>query len=79
VKRAAKKSAGTSRVPAPQRAILSKMRDLSPERVAEVEDFIDFLRQRQDERLLTHAATKLAEGSFEKVWDNPDDAAYDQL
>jgi hypothetical protein len=79
MKRGSKKAAGTSRVPAPQRAILSKMRDLPPEKVAEVEDFVDFLRQRQDERRLTQAATKLAEGSLEKVWDNPDDAAYDQL
>jgi Protein of unknown function (DUF2281) len=67
------------RVAAPQRSILSKIQTLPPEKVAEVEDFIDFLRQRQDERALTQAATRLAEGAFEKVWDNPDDAAYDQL
>jgi hypothetical protein len=62
----------------PQRAILAKIQDLSPEKVAEVEDFIDFLRQ-QGDRQLTRAATKLAESAFEKVWDNPEDAAYDQL
>ncbi len=43
-----------------------------------MEDFIDFLRQRQDDRRLTRAAARLAEGAFAKVWDNPDDAAYDQ-
>jgi len=79
MKRATKKTAGTSRVPAPQRAILSKMRELSPEKVAEVEDFVDFLRQRQEERQLTHAATKMSEKAFAEVWSNPDDAAYDRL
>jgi hypothetical protein len=64
-----------SRVPAPQRAILSKMMDLSPDKVAEVEDFIDFLRQRQEGRPLTRIADK----SFAEVWDNPEAAAYDQL
>jgi hypothetical protein len=68
-----------SRVPAPQRTILSKMRDLPPDKVAEVEDFIDFLRQRQGDRQLTRAASKLAEKAFTEVWDNPEDAAYDRL
>jgi hypothetical protein len=68
-----------SRVPSPQRAILKKMLDLAPDKVAEVEDFVDFLRQRQDDAQLTRAATKIAETSFAEAWDNPDDAAYDQL
>ena len=52
---------------------------LPPEKVAEVEDFVDFLRQRNDERRLTQAAAKLSEKAFRKVWDNPDDADYDRL
>ena len=79
MKRATRKSRGTSRVPAPQRAILSKMRELSPEKVAEVEDFIDFLRQREDDRQLTHTAAKMSEKAFAEVWSNPADAAYDRL
>jgi hypothetical protein len=46
--------------------------------VAEVEDFVEFLVQR-DDRHLTQAATKLAEKAFRKVWNNPADAAYDRL
>lgn len=53
-----------SRVPTPQRAILFKMRDLPPDKIAQVGDFIDFLRQRQDDRRLTTAATKIAEKAF---------------
>jgi len=59
-------------------ALVEKIHGLPPEKVAEVEDFVDFIAQR-DERRLTHAATKLSEKAFKKVWDNPRDAAYDRL
>jgi hypothetical protein len=58
--------------------LIRKIRSLPPERVAEVEDFVEFLSQR-DDRQLTHAAAKLAEQAFRKVWNNPADAAYDRL
>jgi hypothetical protein len=59
--------------------LLEKIRVLPPERLAEVEDFVDFLCQRDADRYLTQAATKLSEAVFQQVWDNPDDAEYDQL
>lgn len=59
--------------------LLAKIRCLTPERVAEVEDFIDFLRSREAERDLTDAASRLAEPAFARVWDNADDADYDRL
>ncbi|MDT7541779.1 MAG: hypothetical protein QOE33_1683 [Acidobacteriota bacterium] len=58
--------------------LIEKLRSLPPERIAEVEDFIDFIAQR-DERLLVHAAAKLSEESFRLVWDNEEDSVYDQL
>ena len=36
--------------------IVQKLRTLRPERLDEVEDFIDFLSQREDDRQLTRAA-----------------------
>ena len=60
-------------------AILEKLKQLPPERLAEVEDFVDFLRQRADERTLVRAATKRAEEAFGRVWENPEDADYDRL
>lgn len=69
-------------MPAPNRSdeeLLEKIKSLPPDKLAEVEDFVDFLRQRGDERGLAHAATKLSEDAFRKVWDNPDDADYDRL
>jgi hypothetical protein len=59
--------------------LLAKIRRLAPERVAEVEDFVDFLRQRDEERGLTQAANRLSEAAFAKAWENPDDADYDRL
>jgi hypothetical protein len=59
--------------------LLAKIRSLPPEKAAEVEDFVDFLRQRHEEERLTWAATKLSEDAFARVWDNPDDADYDRL
>ena len=61
------------------RDLIDKLEALPPERIAEVEDFIDFLKQRDQDRQRTRDATKAAEPAFAKVWDNPDDAVYDQL
>lgn len=63
----------------PSERLLGKLRDLPPEKAAEVEDFIDFLRERAADRELSRSATATSERSFAAVWDNPDDAAYDEL
>ncbi len=63
----------------PRRTLLDKLDQLPPERQAEVEDFVDFLRTRDQDRSLAQAAAKESEASFRKVWDNTDDAAYDAL
>jgi hypothetical protein len=62
-----------------EQPLIQKLRELPPERLAEVEDFVDFLRQRVDDRRLTQAATRLSEASFQKIWDNDEDAVYDDL
>lgn len=59
--------------------ILAKIRRLPPERVAEVEDFVDFLRLRDEERSLADAAARISEAAFARAWENPDDADYDRL
>jgi hypothetical protein len=61
------------------KSLIDKIRSLPPEKLVEVEDFVDFLTMRDEDRLVTHAATKLSEDSFRQVWDNPDDAEYDRL
>lgn len=62
-----------------ERALLAKLRDLPDERVAEVEDFVDFLRARDEQRQLLQAAARLSEPSFAAVWDNPEDDVYNDL
>ncbi len=62
-----------------EQVLLEKIRTLPPERVAEVEDFIDFLRQRDEEQQLTEAASRLSEAAFARAWESPDDADYDRL
>jgi len=62
-----------------EQEIVEKIRSLPADKLAEVEDFVDFLRQREEERRLAEAVTGASEAAFAKVWDNPDDAEYDQL
>lgn len=62
-----------------EQALIEKIRQLPPQRLAEVEDFVDFLRLRESDQCLAQAAAKASEASFAAVWDNDEDAAYDRL
>jgi len=59
-------------------SLIEKIRTLPPERLTEVEDFVDFLRQREQELGLTRAAAASA-SAFAEVWNNPEDDVYDAL
>jgi hypothetical protein len=59
--------------------LLDKIRSLPEDKIAEVADFVEFLKLKTDEQEAARATTKLSEQAFEKVWDNPDDAEYDKL
>ena len=58
--------------------LFEKIKQLPPQRIAEVEDFVDFLAQREEQKLV-QSATLLSEDAFRKVWDNEEDAIYDEL
>jgi hypothetical protein len=62
-----------------EQAIIAKIRQLPLAKVLEVEDFIDFLGQQRDDRQLVWAASQLSESALTQVWDNDEDAAYDNL
>ncbi len=64
---------------AAEQVLIEKIKQLPPQRLAEVEDFVDFLRTREDEQRLTQAATRASEASFVAVWNNDEDAVYDRL
>ncbi len=54
--------------------VMRKLRTLSPEGIAEVENFIHLLRQRDGNRQVTHAAMAAPEPVLNAIWDNPDHA-----
>lgn len=62
-----------------EQALIEKIQQLPPQRLAEVEDFVDFLRARERDHTLTSAAAQASTTSFAAVWDNDDDAVYDTL
>jgi hypothetical protein len=59
--------------------LIEKIRALPAERIAEVENFVDFIRLREQERALTRAAAAASAPAFAAIWDNRDDDAYDVL
>lgn len=59
--------------------LLDKIRALPADKIAEVEDFVEFLQQKTEAAHLSTAVSRIAEPAFQKVWGNPDDADYDQL
>ncbi|MGH7044746.1 MAG: hypothetical protein ACREFY_21785 [Acetobacteraceae bacterium] len=59
--------------------LIEKIQTLPPERLVEVEDFVDFIRLREQQRALTRAAAAASAPAFAAVWDNPEDDAYDAL
>jgi hypothetical protein len=62
-----------------ERTLIEKIRSLPPERIAEIEDFVDFLRARDADRDLTRAARAGSEPALAAVWNNPEDDVYDDL
>jgi hypothetical protein len=62
-----------------EKSLIEKIRALSPEKVTEVYDFVDFLSHKDSDRRLVQAANQLAEPAFKKVWENPEDDVYDNL
>jgi Protein of unknown function (DUF2281) len=72
--------------PVNAQVLIQKIQSLPPERVIEVDDFVEFLRLRvqQDlgqaqDRALAHMTAQGSEASFARVWDNAEDEAYDAL
>ena len=65
----------------PQRIehVIQKLQTLAPQRISEVEDFIDFLQQRDNDKQLRQDYTNASQAAFSQLWDNEDDALYDSL
>lgn len=61
------------------KTLIRKIEALPPERIAEVEDFVDFIGLREQERALTRAAAAASAPAFAVIWSNPEDDVYDAL
>ncbi len=59
--------------------LIEKIQALPVERIAEIEDFVEFITTREQERSLTRAATAASVPAFAAIWNNPEDDAYDAL
>lgn len=59
--------------------LVEKLEQLSPERLSEVADFIEFLQLRDEQNRLRQDFTLASEAAFAKVWENDADAIYDAL
>lgn len=49
-------------------SLIDKLSLLPPEQLAEVEDFVDFLRMKMDDRSLAQAASLASKPAFASVW-----------
>jgi hypothetical protein len=58
--------------------LIDKIKALPPERIVEVEEFVDALQAQDGDAALARAAAA-CEPSFAAVWENPEDAVYDEL
>ena len=63
--------------------LIRKIGALPRARVAEVEDFVDFIGRRENEiasgKALSIAARDASAPAFAKIWNNPEDDIYDAL
>jgi hypothetical protein len=61
------------------KALLEKIAELPAERITEIENFVDFIRLRDEMQNLRWAITATNVPAFATVWNNPEDDVYDTL
>ncbi|MGM0455389.1 MAG: hypothetical protein ACQERW_04390 [Cyanobacteriota bacterium] len=61
-----------------ERKIVEKLRKIPPDNLHEIENFIDFLSLRYQDRQLVEASKRLSSPDFQDIWDNDEDASYDE-
>ena len=60
-------------------SLSDKIQTLSAEQITEVENFVEFLRHRGQERELARSAAMVSSPTLEAIWNNPEDDIYDAL
>jgi hypothetical protein len=64
---------------ADSKTLIEKIKALPAERIVEFEDFVDFIRLREQERALTRTAAAASTPAFAAIWGNPEDDVYDAV
>lgn len=59
--------------------IKNEIDKVSEDILPEILDFIQFLESKKEKNALAKACQNLSEKSFDKIWDNNEDAVYDKL
>jgi hypothetical protein len=60
--------------------LIKKEIDKLPEDIlAEVFDFIQFLESKREKNFLVRSSQELSAASFQRIWDNEEDAVYDKV
>jgi len=60
--------------------LIKKEIDKLPEDIlAEIFDFIQFLESKRERNLLANSSQQLSAASFQRIWDNEEDAVYDTV
>ena len=60
-------------------ALFEKINALPSDRIAEIEDFVEFLSERERGRALSRIALTASAPTFNRIWSNPDDDIYDNI
>jgi hypothetical protein len=60
-------------------SLIEKIKVLPTDRIAEVEDFVDFIVARAHDRMLVRAISSASEPASARGWINSEDDAYDAL
>lgn len=61
------------------KALIDRINALPEDRIAEIEDFVDFIGQREEARSLSRMAAAASAPAFAAVWSNPEDDVYDAV
>jgi hypothetical protein len=69
----------TATVSPKEQDLLQKIRSLPADKIAEIEDFVDFVRYKNEDLQLIRAAAKLSGAALQRIWDNSEDDTYDSL
>jgi hypothetical protein len=64
-----------------EQRLLEKIHKLPSNKIKKLENFIDFLAfsDTESDHKIVMAASQMSNVSFAKIWDNPEDAEYDNL